>query len=581
MMLYLDKKKSNISEIIKEIPTISNITFDKNIIEITIDNQKGIWGFGERFDALDQTGKIRVNKVYEKFTNQGENTYLPIPFALLSDFGIFINTEEIFKFFSTKINFSTIITIELPSSDEEVFFFPGKPSYQLKQLFEKKGNPILPPSWSFGPWMSANRWNSQETVLKQAEKSQELGMFHSVLVIEAWSDEATFYLFNDNNLWPNPEKMIKELKEKGIHLILWQTPVLKKLEKGRRNSIHEEDCRQALEKGLVVKNKDGSVYTIPEGRWFAGSMVPDFTNAETCKWWFEKRQYLLDMGVDGFKTDGGEFIYDSETQFFDGRSGKEMINSYPLSYTTAYFKAIGKERVLFSRAGYTGSWTSPMHWAGDQFSTWEEFRHVLTAGLNASVSGIFFWGFDIAGFAGPLPKKDLYLRAFTLSAFVPVMQWHSEPIGGQFSEIMKSEDEVNDRSPWNIAHRNNDDSIIKVAIKYTQLRKRLMPYIYNEAEYCVNEKIPLMQPLFFNWPQDDVACKIDDEFLFGSSLLIAPILEEGKTSRKIYLPEGNWFDVQEDLTIKGNTWLKRDYNLDSIGVFINLDKKNPLLEGVF
>jgi len=429
--------------------------------------------------------------------------------------------------------------------------------------------------------MSANRWNSQEIVLKEAEKTQKLGIYHSVLVIEAWSDEATFYLFNGKKLWPDPEKMIKDLKSKGIHLILWQTPVFKKLEEGRYHPIHEKDCLEVVEKDLVVKNKDGSIYTIPKGRWFAGSMVPDFTKNETCKWWFDKRQYLLDMGVDGFKTDGGEFIYDESTQFFDGRSGKEMINSYPYSYTHAYSKAIGKDRVLFSRAGYTGSWTSPMHWAGDQLSTWEEFRHVLNAGLNASVSGIFFWGFDIAGFAGALPKTELYLRSFSLSTFVPVMQWHSEPIGGQFSEIMKSEDEVNDRSPWNIAKINNDDTIIKVAVKYTNLRKKLMPYIYSEAKISVTEKVPLMQPLFFNWPQDDVACKIDDEFLFGRSLLIAPILEEGKTSRKIYLPEGNWFDVQEDLTIKGNTWLKRDYEIDAIGVFINLDKKNPLLEGVF
>ena len=582
-MFYINKKEIEYKKIdeIKEINSINLLEKNnKKTIEIKIDKNKGLWGFGERFDSLNQKGLERENQVYEKFTDQGSQTYLPIPFFLSNEFGVFIESDEVFIINSTLTNEENIITIYVDYEKTNVHIFIGNPTFQLKQFLSLHNEVILPPSWSFGPWMSANRWNSQEEVLKMAKINKELGFNHSVLVIEAWSDEATFYNFNNDKLWPDPKSMIEELNSLGLHLILWQIPVLKKLDENQKNELHDRDCEYAIKNNLVVKAKDGSPYKIPKGRWFENSMIPDFTNPDTRKWWMSKRQYLLDMGVSGFKTDGGEFIYDENCLFFDGKSGKEMKNKYPLSYTQTYYQAFDKDQILFSRAGYVNSWQTPLYWGGDQMSNWSELKHQLIAGLNAAVSGIFYWGFDISGFAGELPSKQLYLRSFLMATFTPVMQWHSEPIGGQFSKIMKSKDLLNDRSPWNIAKVYDDDTILEITKNCCSLREKLLPYIYQEAKYCKENLIPFMKPMFFDYPNDEKACEIDDQYFFGRSLLIAPIIEENQDSREIYLPKGIWYDYQLKQKIEGNKRIFRKYDLSEIGIFINLDSDYSLLENI-
>ena len=272
-------------------------------------------------------------------------------------------------------------------------------------------------------------------------------------MLEAWSDEATFYIWNEakyqpkpdgaalqyddfdfsGSPWPDPKGMADALHKAGLHLVLWQIPVYKKQGANEilnvQNTLDRED---AVRRGLCVHLADGTPYTIPDGHWFSGSMIPDYTNPETVQTWFAKRQYLLDMGVDGFKTDGGEFIYRPDVRFMDGSDGKSGKNRYARDYTCAYRDFIGSQRVLFSRAGFSGQHTVPMHWGGDQQSQNAELRSQLHAGLSAAASGILFWGFDIAGFAGPLPTLDLYRRATQMACFCPIMQWHSEPDGGQF-----------------------------------------------------------------------------------------------------------------------------------------------------
>ena len=148
--------------------------------------------------------------------------------------------------------------------------------------------------------------------------------------------------------------------------MLWQVPVYKQQSDDEiRNHQNDLDWEDAVKRSLCIHNLDGTPYKIPEGHWFPGSMIPDFTNPETCITWFGKRQYLLDMGVDGFKTDGGEFVCTDEVSFYDGSTGKESRNCYPQQYTKAYTQFLGNNHVLFSRAGYMGQHTTPCHWGGD------------------------------------------------------------------------------------------------------------------------------------------------------------------------------------------------------------------------
>lgn len=219
-------------------------------------------------------------------------------------------------------------------------------------------------------------------------------------------------------------------------------------------------------------------------------MIPDFTDPETVRSWFARRQYLLEMGVDGFKTDGGEFVCDPTVRFADGSTGRQGINGYAQSYTAVYTDFIGPERVLFSRAGYAGQHTTPCYWAGDQQSVNSELRSALTAGLSAAMTGIPFWGFDIGGFAGPLPSPDLYRRATMLACFCPIMQWHSEPDGGQFRDLMPGRTGDNERSPWNMERAFRLPGFAEEMAFWHRLRMNLLPYLYSEALCCAAESVP-------------------------------------------------------------------------------------------
>lgn len=500
-----------------------------------------VYGLGERFDSVDQKGKkVRV-EVEEKFCNQGKHSYCPLPFFFTdSGYGLFLQTETV-----TDYTFEKKITVHMIKGSDGKFpygyLFLGNPKEIIHDYTMLTGKAVLPPKWSFGIWMSANRWNTQKEVINQICTAEKLGFPASVVVIEAWSDEATFYRFNDRGQWENPKEMIQDLKQKGYHVVLWQIPVIKGMREGT-NPYLCEDWKTVVERGYCILNSDGTPYLIPEGHWFAESMLLDFSNPEARNWWFEKRRGLLEMGVDGFKTDGGEFVLTDEVKAFDGRTGRELRNGYCSEYIRSYAEFIGKERVLFSRAGYIGQQRYPIQWAGDQQSTWDEFRHVLTAGLSAGLSGIVFWSFDIGGFSGELPSEELYERATQLAVFSPIMQWHSEPPQGQFADLITPAAGINDRSPWNIANVYGNQELLERVRYLHMLRMYLLPYLYCEAGKSVEDGLPMMRHLCLEYPEDPDARRTEDEFMIGD-LLVCPVLEEGAETRYIYLPEGEWYDL--------------------------------------
>lgn len=527
----------------------------------------GAYGMGERYSGVNQKGKRVVNQVVEQFCHQGEHTYLTAPFFVTdSGLGIYIDTKK-----KTTFVFEEIIQCEIPK-EAEIVVFTGTIKEIIAAYMNLFGPAVLPPKYSFGIWISANHWNRQAAVDEQLELLAKHDFPASVLVLEAWSDEATFYIWNgakyepldqekpiryedfdfsESDYWQDPKAMAEKLHEKGIHLVLWQIPVYK--EQSPDEEMNEQlsrDKEYVRQNRLCVHHTDGSPYRIPDGNWFAGSMIPDFTNPNTRKSWFDKRQYLLDMGVDGFKTDGGEFIYRDDLKFCDGMDGSEAKNAYAQTYTGAYTEFLGEEHVLFSRAGFVGAHRTPIHWGGDQQSENCELKSVFTAGLCAAMTGIPFWSFDLAGFAGPLPTLDLYRRATQLACFVPVMQWHSEPDGGQFKELMPGMEGNNERSPWNMAKAWNAPEFIEEMRFWHKLRMNLTPYLYSTAIAFTRDSMPMMYPLVYEWQQAE-AIETEDEFMLGSSLLVAPLLEENQSVRRVWLPEGNWYQLFTHKKYKG------------------------------
>jgi len=524
-----------------------------------------ILGCGERFDTVDMQGKSSNGRVVEKFTRQGDMSYLPVPF-FMTDSGLGWYREGGIP---TELRFEDPVTLTqraegaLLARDRLLF---GAPAEMLRGFLRLTGQPVLPPEWAFGVWISGNGWKDDAEVTAQLQALRGHGYPASVMVLEQWSDEQTFYRWHALH-FPNPEKTVRAIREAGLRLLLWQIPVLKHDDEHPHSAVHDSDIAEAIREGFVIRRADGSPYRVND-RWFAGSLLPDFTNPDARAWWFKKRKYLLDLGVEGFKTDGGEFLFEEDARLFNGMTGLEAHNLYPGQYIGAYrdfLRDNGVDGLTFSRAGYAGAQTQPAHWAGDQVSTFSELQSQLRAGISAGLSGVLFWGFDIGGFAGPIPDAELYLRATALACFCPIMQWHAEPRGGQYGGMRE---ENNDRSPWNLAERLNDRRVLELGISYAKLREGLRPYLFQEARHCAERGRPLMAHLCLDWPEDAKAWQVADQFMLGRELLVAPIVEAGKTSRPVYLPRGAWRHYFTGEAIPGEQTIRADAPLDTIPVFI-------------
>lgn len=560
----------------------------KTYIQFEADSDEKYFGFGERYNQLNQAGNLVDNYVYNQYKNQGIKTYMPMPLYFSSkNYGLWVDTSlyctfdlrETMKGLPEQIaienNFDSPLSLKLFSGDSinEI----------VSKVATKTGRPEMLPVWAMGLWMSSNNWDRQSVVNEQLSLANKYKIPATVFVLEQWSDEATYYMFNDSaykdykpyesinynrisfpdwGRWPNPKKMIDQIHNDGLKLILWQIPILKEYPLNK-NKMLDADKKYAIENKLVVQHNNKPYY-IPEG-WFTNALVWDPTNKRARDWWFSKRQYLLDMGVDGFKTDGGECIFGTNLKFSNGLTERQMRNQYPKDYIGAYYQFLKqKNGIAFSRSGYTGAQQMPAHWAGDERSTFAAFNRELYAGINASLSGIIFWGWDFAGFNGDIPTAELYLRATESATFMPIMQYHAES-KGQFNQ---------DRTPWNIQKRTGDTSVIPIFKKYADLRMNLLPYIYDQSLKAVEECTPLMRALLLDFQDDARVNNIYDEFMFGKSLLVAPVVKEHQTKRKVYLPDGEWCDFWNHNIYEGKQEININVPIDKIPVFI---KENSVL----
>lgn len=551
---------------------------------LSASREEMFFGFGERFNSLNQRGNCLDVRVFEEYKSQseGSKTYLPVPFFMSSEgWGHCINSKRKVNY-DLRADTSWFYEVEMENFDLECFIYTGTPSEILKKQARLSGFSFLPPDWVFGPWMSSNEWNSQERVLKELNTGRDLDIPATVLVIEAWSDEKNFYIWNDasyrvkdgvehfsyddftfssDGLWPSPKEMIDEIHRDDTKLILWQIPVLKKLEGGVICEQNAMDLQYLIDKKYCVMDGSGKPYKVKPW-WFKGSLVIDFTNKVATEWWLKKREYLIDdLGIDGFKTDGGEHLWGRELVFSDGRTGSELWNDYPNLYINSYFNFINKKNggITFSRSGFMGVQASPVHWAGDQDSTWDAHRSVLKAVLNSGISGIPFMGWDIGGFSGNIPTAELYLRSTAFACFGSIMQYHSEFYDHRTPHV--------DRTPWNIAERTGCPEVIDIYRYFAKLRMSLIPYIKKEAEHCTISGEPLMRAMFIDYPDDPVCWKLEDQYMFGRYLLVCPVFYEGQSEREIYLPVGEWYNFFTDEKYQGGKKYIVKVPLNRIPVF--------------
>lgn len=550
--------------------------------------EEQFFGLGERYNQIGARGRTVESRVFDQYKHQGEKTYLPVPFFLSTrgySHGVLTDHPVRFDFGVTEQE-AWSIEWEMEETPLSWSVSWGSPAELLKRWQKQTGPATRPPRWAFAPWLSSNEWNTQARVMREVSTAEELGVPTGVVVIEAWSDEQTFYIWNGaeyeprpggesfsyddfsfpaDGPWPNPKEMIDQLHRRGIKLILWQIPIQK--HSPADHPQREADERHIQERGYPIRRTDGSEYRIPGPAWFQHSLVPDLTDKEAADWFMEKRRYLVeDLGVDGFKTDGGEHLWAPGFRTADGPIGRSLINAFPRTYTERYHELFAQrgrpDGMAFSRAGYTGSQRSTFFWNGDQDSTWEEFRSQLRACLNAAMSGIPFIGWDIGGFSGPIPTPELYIRSTQAATFSPLMQIHSE--------YNHHREPHNDRTPWNIARRWNRPDVLDIYRSYANVRMQLIDFIENLADQAVESGLPLMAPLYVHYPEDEQARHVDDQYLFGPDLLVAPVLSEGVRERPVYLPHGPWQDCWTGTTETGG-WITTESPLARIPLYARGD----------
>lgn len=547
------------------------------------------YGLGERFNALNQRGNVMDIRCFEQYKNQGKRTYMPIPFLLSSaGYGTWVQSSRWMQFDLACNDPDTWVLAADLGDDQTLtmqWYADDNPFSIIGEFATATGPVILPPDWAFGLWMSGNEWNTQAKIVHEVETSLANDIQPSVIVIEAWSDETTFYIWNDaeyepvagherlhyddftfpaDGKWTDPKGMIDWLHENNVKVLLWQVPVLKEAEGS--HSQHDADRAYYEHAGFGVHNDDGTLHRV-RPFWFRGGYLWDVTNSDERDWWLGKRAYLLDeLGIDGFKTDGGEHLWGEHVKFADGRTGSDVWNEYPKLYTSAYYEFANQRReaVTFSRAGFTGSQTAPLHWAGDENSTWESYRHSILAGLSAGVSGISFWGWDLGGFSGEIPTAELYLRATAMATFCPVMQYHSE--------YNAHRSPSHDRTPWNIQERTGNEQVVDVFRYFMRVRQQLMPYILEEAQFSAQSGQPMMRAVQLIDPSAS-----EYDYFFGRDLLVSPVVEPNKQSAQIYLPDGKWRWLWSDTVYEGGQLITVDVPLNRIPVFVRAISNLPIL----
>lgn len=556
-------------------------------------------GFGERFDHLDQAGHRLDAVVFEQYKSQGAHgrTYLPMPFAHVvgadgAGWGFHVRTTRRTWYDVGATNpGELVVEVALGGSRQEavdVGVYEGTPTQVLRAFLDEVGRAQELPSWVFRLWASGNEWNTQQLVLDRMDTHRDLDIPVGVVVIEAWSDEEGIMIFRDaqyeprpdgspftladftfpaDGAWPDPKGLVDELHARGIKVLLWQIPLLKtdQSEDGLHEQVRAEAAAMVRE-GHAVREADGSPY-LNRGWWFPKSLMPDLSVQRTRDWWTAKRDYLVaELDVDGFKTDGGEHAWGHDLVYGNGRAGDEGNNLYPVHYARAFgdlLRKHGKAPVTFSRSGFAGSQAHGIFWAGDEDSTWEAFRNSITAGLTAAACGIVYWGWDLAGFSGPVPDAELYLRAAGAAAFMPIMQYHSE-----FNHHRQP---LRDRTPWHVADTHGRPEVVEIFRHIALLRERLVDYLAEQAALTVATDRPLMRPLFFDYPGEARVWDFPRQYLLGADLLVSPVTQPGVAWWPVFLPEGEWVDVWTGDVLTGGRVVDSPAPLDRVPLFSATD----------
>lgn len=478
----------------------------------TLSPDEKIFGLGESYQSFNKRGQKVVLWTDDANGIQNESMYKPIPFYMSSSgYGVFMHTSTPITCDFGKY-WAGANSMMIGDEELDLFVFLGSPKEILSAYTNLTGKAEMPPLWSFGFWMSRITYFSQTEGLLVADKLRVNRIPTDVLHFDTgWfeTDWQCDYKFSPSR-FEDPAAMIKQLKSMGIQTCLWQLPYFVP-----KNALFQE----IIEKGLFVKNDKGN---LPYE-----DAVLDFSNPEAVEWYQKKIKGLLDLGVAAIKVDFGEAA-PAKGIYASGRTGFYEHNLYPLRYNKAVSditKEVTGDRIIWARSTWAGSQRYPLHWGGDPANTNSAMASTLRGGLSIGLSGFSFWSHDIGGFTLRKPE-DVYRRWTPFGMLTSHVRSHGAP----------------PTEPWEYGEK-----FLNEFRKADEMRYMLLSYIYAQAKECSMNGWPMMRALFIEYPNDPGSWLPDNQYLFGSDILVAPLFEEVE-SRDVYLPNGEWVDYQTGLT---------------------------------
>ena len=503
-----------------------------------------VYGMGERFTPFVKNGQS-VDIWNADGGTSTEQSYKNIPFYLTNrGYGVLVNHPERVSFeVATEMVTRTEFSVEGGYLD---YFLINGPTMKevLMRYTDLIGKPSLPAPWTFGLWLSTSFTTNydEETVMSFVDGMLNRGIPLRTFHFDCfWMKEFHWSDFVwDSRVFPDPRGMLERIKAKGLNICVWINSYI-----GQESCLFDE----GMEKGYFIKRSNGQVWQWD--MWQPGMAIVDFTNPAAWKWFQDKLEILLDMGVDCFKTDFGERIPSKDVVYFDGSNPEKMHNYYTYLYNKCVYELLERKRgkgqaVLFARSATVGGQKFPVHWGGDCWSDYESMEESLRGGLSLLMSGFGFWAHDIGGFEST-STADVYKRwvAFGL------LSSHSRLHGSSSYRV-----------PWAY-----DEEAVDVVRFFTRLKARLMPYLYKTSVDTSRSGIPTMRSMVLEYTGDKTCHYVDKQYMLGDALLVAPIFNDQGIA-EYYLPEGLWTDFFTGEEKRGPGWINEKHGYLSIPLMV-------------
>ena len=512
--------------------------------QLALDVDEYVYGLGERYTPFVKNGQT-VEMWNEDGGTASEITYKNIPFYITNKgYGVLLDNEgdAAYEIASEKVE---RVQFSVEGERLDYYVINGRtPKGTISKYTELTGKPALPPAWSFGLWLTTSFTTNYDEattssfIQGMADRDIPLHVFHFDCY---WMEAYEWCNFTwDPKTFPDPKGMLKRYHDRGLKICVWINPYI-----GQKSPLFQE----GMEHGYLIKKTNGDVWQTD--MWQAGMGLVDFTNPDAAAWYQEKLKTLLDMGVDCFKTDFGERIPVKDIAYYDGSDPVKMHNYYTQIYNKTVFELLEKERgkgeaVLFARSATVGGQQFPAHWGGDCSATYPSMAETIRSGLSLACAGFGFWSHDISGFENTAPA-DIYKRWCQFG----LLSSHSRLHGSSSYRV-----------PWLF-----DDEACDVLRKFVKLKCSLMPYLYRQAVVAHQEGVPMMRPMFVEFPEDRACEPLDKQYMMGDSLLVTPVFKESGEV-EYYLPEGKWVNLLTGTTVTGGKWQKEVHDYSSMPLLV-------------